>query len=1110
VWLTKLDMMDKESSYLNDYFREIEFHPPGVLIPRTGSLVARDPLEIDHGEFDVSLDSAGCCVKRSNWIRLNYGWDRILFETADLLHLGSKNTAGSNTDMADSAGALSDEEKYQEMTLNYNSRAVKSHNSEDSLYYQIRSKNLTTIPTKYLIPLVHEVPDDYLYDANGATLVHQCFHYQRYEMVKWLVRSFPKFCLKPYRIRAGNNLETDADRSLFLPYGGQNLLHMAVLARNHEFARWLLEFYGKHSDRSLFELVTARVVTQGSSYFRKTGSHYYGETPLQFAVCMNEQSMVDLILSSVSLLHTELFATDVNYQPSIDQIPKGRNLLFMPDCNGNNAIHLCVLFNLPEMYDHVRYVALEMIRQELMRAYHNSVSVARMTKPYQPISIDYCVFYRDSLLEGRRSADAQNVTNMHATKPTMNPAVMGLGSPSTVVDSGVSSPVSDAGQLTQPLLHENTGVTRILSKNEDFHFRGYVRKLNEIELPPENVRQLFVDVQAGKLKLDSVGRTESVADREVLKLLADAYTDKKEWLAPEEQKAVSPAEQAGLLYNKPTLDLQTGSLYDTETDRNALLRELFQYPSRHSIDDWNRWFKKREDELKQEMRQWLYGTDIGLKNGAIHRLFNELFMLGLNEQGHSPVTLAAAQGKGRILRHLIEETVIARDGSYDFDLAAVEFPLIECGADRNHYSPFVPPTLLLHGAIWWICRKEQNNKLIDEIPEIKAVIAAKWDRVGYMIANRNNHLHFVFLVPLVLLTCLVIDNDDEYTNHKIFGQWSTYLLGFCSLVFVCIAVIDLNCIARELTGVMRAKLLVEVANDATNSIVAVEEKEVGYLRWAWMYSRAAWMTVMNRRPVGAGLFDFSLRLLIAGTFTAAGFVRLLRVYYGSENYVNNLYCTLIGACCLFTMVYSFLFLALNENDFGSFLVTVTRILLKDFSYFARFWLRIVVMFGLALKTVTDDVDDNGFLHAFRCIWALVRLSFPNGIPTEEYEPLARKHTFEPIWFSVLTTLFCLLVNILIINLLIAVMSNTYNAFYGKNSLGMLNDILWSMADDALLTLLFCCSDSLVSAVSVDGLLHFCIASRRSDQVTLQILSCTLRNRRQRVQEAGIFSSRQAI
>jgi hypothetical protein len=138
---------------------------------------------------------------------------------------------------------------------------------------------------------------------------------------------------------------------------------------------------------------------------------------------------------------------------------------------------------------------------------------------------------------------------------------------------------------------------------------------------------------------------------------------------------------------------------------------------------------------------------------------------------------------------------------------------------------------------------------------------------------------------------------------------------------------------------------------------------------------------------------------------------------------------------LCTLVYSFLFLALNnENDFGTFLVTVTRILLKDFFYFASFWFRIVVMFGLALKTITDDIDGNGFVHAFRCIWALIRLSF-NGVPTNEFEPLARQHQFESVWFSFLMTFFCLFVNIMIINLLIAVMSNTYNEYSGKNALG---------------------------------------------------------------------------
>jgi hypothetical protein len=837
--------------------------------------------------------------------------------------------------------------------LTRNSRAICDHNDERSLYSQIRSKNWVSIPTKCLTRRDETTTETDCYDSNGATLVHQCFHYQRYDMVKWLVRSFPQFSLKPHKM-----YDEDGEQ---LPYGGENVLHMAVETKNLEMARWLLDFYSKFSDECLFELLTARVVTRGKSYYRKTGKHYYGETALHFAICMDDKAMVDLIMSFVSLLHTELRATDSDYENEKHIIRAGRSLLFMPDCNGNNAIHLCVLHNLPAMYDHVKYIALEMIRQELMREYHHSVSLLvgpmlEKKKAHEPTAVKYVDFY-------------------------------GTYSERAVVD------------------------------HTDYSFTGYIWNLTAVDLPKEQIRQRFFDVQAAKFALEFVRLTgqdpaasspeEQCRYRDVLtRLCSNAKTS--DWLASLLVKqddrmsdtgvAVGDVLDAIVDANENSkrrytfVDQTSGSLHEEDFELAANLSNMFGNVNDY---DWDEWFERKEDELKLVMRQWLYGTDIGLRDGAVYRLFKELFLLGLNEIGHSPVTLAAANGKTEILRHLIKENVVSRDRNYDCDLTGIEFPLIQDNPDRARYSPQVPGVIRLHGAIWWICKNKDNNHLIEEIPEVKAVIVAKWERVGYMIANRNSLLHLFFLIPLMVLTCLVYDNNHDYVQHPHELQGPTWLLVWCGSL-----------------------------------LLAILGHNMRYLRRG----------PFTQRLVGAAKFDFGMRVLIATIFTCAGLVRLFwhpyLQYHHSHDYYSTLFCTLVGACCLCSMIYSFLFLTLCADVFGSFMITVTRIFMKDFANFASFWLRIVVMFGLALKTITEDIDNNGFKHAFRCMWALVRLSFPNGVPTNEFNPLARQHQEESVWFSFLATFFCLLVNILIINLLIAVISNTYIEFNRENALGM--------------------------------------------------------------------------
>jgi hypothetical protein len=1109
--------MDK--SVLNDHFLETEYWPPTVfklpkaynplrnvdedgeetpVVPLAQAVLVKEKIKIPDeattANINHTLSSAGWSVIPANWIRRNIGWDRMLRVGANIL-CGSQtgSNAQADVDVSESSDTLFDDEKVREKILKHNSKAIFGHNHPDSMYFEIRSQNLVSVPTELLARRtgeddleVQDIMEAAWYDDNGATLVHQCFQYQRYDMVKWLVRSFPKFALKPYRMNRPDkrpqyfkvlNGIHQGERLEDLPYGGQNLLHMAVLAKNHEFARWLLDFYSKHDDESLFELVTARVVTRGTSYFRKTGNHYYGETPLHFAVCMNDHAMVDLILSFVSLLHTELLATDPDYDNEGKTIRAGRNLLFMPDCNGNSAIHLCVLHNLPGMYDHVKYIALEMIRQELMRVFHNSVSLpASPSKllPYEPIAINYTYFYGKFV-----NADENN-----------------------------------QGDPNQARILRD----QVVVDHPSFKFSGYVRRLKKIDLPSEEVRQLFFDVQAAKLYAEwyrlnkelaadekggrlldqgKLGRLN--ATRAVLSKLKDAYHDELYQQFSGMDSAMGANGEGSSRLQTPNaipfavlshrkrkssvvdpLDKRAGGLYDSRR-RGKVLSKMFTDFDNY---DWDEFFKLRTGELKRGMRQWLYGTDIGLKDGAIHRIFNELFLLGLNEQGHSPATLAAARGKAEILRHLITESVISRDRNYDFDLTAIEVPLIQSESDRKLYAPEVPPTIMLHGAIWWICRNEQNNKLIDSIPEIKAVVVAKWERVGYMIGNRNSQLHFVFLVPLMLLTCLVLDNNSEFSgkHNPLRRQWSTYLLAFCAAIFLGVFFTDLRYAFRGFYEKRLSGPRKECCSAGLSSCYIAP-------RDIWMSMKRSWTILKNRRPIGAGFFDFSMRIVIAGTFISIIFVRFYRNailgIHSRSDYANNVYCTLVGACCLCTMIYSFLFLALNENDFGSFLITVTRILLRDFFYFARFWLRIVVMFGLALKTITDDIDDNGFVHAFRLIWALIRLSF-NGVPTDEYQPIARQHQFESVWFSFLITLFCLLVNILIINLLIAVMSNTYTAFNGKSALGkrtVLNE-----TQVLCIIVLLCFSDIVVAALSLDGLLHLCTTARRSRNVAIEILS----------------------
>jgi hypothetical protein len=1001
------------------------------------------------------LDSAGCLVSTAHTARDFLLWLWVNVKLSELFCIRKDVKAVIEQQAASNL-------MYDERILMLNSKSVELHNSTDSLYNKIRSKNLLYVPDWALIKFsdgdssngdLGRKPDPSEYfDDNGATVVHQCFVHERFDVVKWLVRSFPLFSLLPYLRFAVSNKNKTEDS--VLPFGGQNLLHMAVLSRNYEFAKWLLDFYSKHSDEALFKLLTARVVTRGCSYFRLMGLHYYGETPLHFAVCMNDIEMVNMILSFISLLNTDFLKpinevptklwTDPRINPALDdrtdlftrlvEIPACRNLLFVPDCNGNNILHLCVLHNLTDMYDHLKYIALEMIRQELMREFHYQVKDVVYREPcdeyieYCPRQIKYSDVYPNKNRLYKFTGHIRKVGSIEMPSFQVRKAFFKMQRFKLDTDAHKKVAKRNAGSQTADRVKVDLAVTHMdrqrLYKKETGSFPERKTFISGENTPSGLVTKGVTAASVGPILANGarVAVEESKYSASVGSGVDSAGTPQPASAALPGQR-LSPGAYRALMRQGSskesslecidtmlTVQRQTSfnSKSSTEDEQIKLLKELDEY---HQVfDDY---IAARDDDLKVKLRQWLYGTDIGIKDGAVYRMFDEFFLLGLNQDGHNPVTLAAARGKADILRHLIIDKVISRDGGYDVQLTALEFP-IECYLQRSDeapvsmYEPCVPPTTALRSGLAWICRDDDHNCLVNEIPEVKAIITAKWNRIGSFIANRNRMLYLVFLISMCLLTCLVHNDDREFQSHPVKQQPSTYLLIWCTLIAAVVFVAD-------------------VWNWWRNGFPFLQH-----------HIRSWREIVMNRMPIGAGLFDWTLRIIIMSIFISIIFVRfymnVIRSSAGEVDF-NNLYCTLIGACCLCTILYSFVFFTLFDDDFGSFLMTVTRIIFKDFVYFARFFVPLLIMFGLALKTITVNVDDNGFKHALRCMWEL--LNIPFNIHTNEYNPLVTQHQYESGWFQFLITMYSLLVNILTLNLLIGVMSNTYDAFIGKNALGKL-------------------------------------------------------------------------
>jgi hypothetical protein len=831
-----------------------------------------------------------------------------------------------------------------------NSIAANQHYNRNSTYYDLHTNNRQCILVEggncsYLADRndanFAELCKTHKWDANGATILHQCFQHRKYELVKWFVTMYPKFSLEPYLLKKIVN-----DKEITLPYGGQNILHMAVLAKNYVVAKWILDFYSRLSDKMLHDLLTERVYTQ-SGYFDKKGDHYYGETPLQFAVCMDDVEMVNLIMSFASLL-----------EPFNIRLGKStRNLLFYPDCNGNNVVHMCVKGSLHKMYEHLKYFAVEMLQQELMVSVHRSMLVANADEA--DITVNYNEYFEEVAA---------------------------------------------------------------------FPFRGYVRKMGNIRLPSKEVRKKFFLAQVYK-HLES---SKKVGKDDVIKFLATL--PKRVPIKAEDVIAIASPNKYDQLIS----------------------------------------------ELKHKLGRWLYGIEIGVKSGEINRMFNQFFLHGLNEEGHSPVTLAASLGQALMLRHFIKENVSHKDRGYEFDLTGIEFKLeTYTGASTDRpVSLYHPPVgqLQLQSSIAWICHNREANiySMADSIPEIATVVNYKWERVGSVLFENTLELEASFLILMMVLSITI-----EWYSHSS-GREATFLL----MVWIWLLVAGGFMFSRLITkhrDIWFENFVTAARSQLTKRRPSFRSKILAKLTDAIYSTHVIFLDgaqlIRNIRAVNKqtlmeaffslsdlacegcrntdftkvlnliksirelrhfhiarypGEWDIGLKMCLS--VTMAGAVIFGALAAGTAVLGNSalsliplrLTCFFVKITTLLGLSGATLHLLLQNENFGRFLLTILHILTKDIQSFGYFFCLVVIFAALALNTIssvnpfagTDHSDNMGLVQLF-----LKLIQEAASDESNSDETLVR----------VLTTLFHVTINIIMMNLLIAVMSTTYATYNVEQS-----------------------------------------------------------------------------
>lgn len=126
----------------------------------------------------------------------------------------------------------------------------------------------------------------------------------------------------------------------------------------------------------------------------------------------------------------------------------------------------------------------------------------------------------------------------------------------------------------------------------------------------------------------------------------------------------------------------------------------------------------------------------------------ELMTLALNEDGHSPLTLAAKMGKTAMVEYIILE-----QGEHQFSYGPLTMKRLdvngfEVAMDKHMYHK--PIDHSLYSAVEWFCIEENTEAF--SIPIVQNIIRAKWERIG-----RPAHIRGAFMcfaVATLVTLCL--------------------------------------------------------------------------------------------------------------------------------------------------------------------------------------------------------------------------------------------------------------------------------------------------------------------------------------------------------------------
>jgi nicotinamidase/pyrazinamidase len=302
------------------------------------------------------------------------------------------------------------------------------------------------------------------------------------------------------------------------------------------------------------------------------------------------------------------------------------------------------------------------------------------------------------------------------------------------------------------------------------------------------------------------------------------------------------------------------------------------------------------------------------------------------------------------------------------------------------------------GALEYICQgHEEGTFEMLNVPEVKEFIQKKWDRFGYPFFLKSS-LFGIFRTLCVTLIIIFY----EFGENDAAADWIIFLLypfTWCVMMF-----------------------------NFKSDIYQVYK--YGFSHWGW-----------DGTIRGAGLLENVCSTAEFVFFTLAIFFRVYTVRFENNLGEDSSARTLVAMTTL-TCWIRILYIFMGFESTGNFVIIVANILLNDIPLFMGIYTTILFGFGSAHAALSVNMFEersvhNSIKHYFFFIWNIFRYTV-DGQNNEVFdESLVQVNA---LWiYQILSSWYNVLIVLLLLNLLIAMLSDTYGKLIDKSSAILLRE-----------------------------------------------------------------------